>query len=151
MGAENLGRLLYRPSIYYHPSAAFEAPVHPPRSGPDRPPLTPISFHILLALADGEKHGYGIVKEVEERSDGLIRLGAGTLYTAIRRLETEALIEECAGSTNPEHARRRYYRLTVLGRKVARAEAARLARLLEVARAKAIAPPLRPSMEGRKA
>lgn len=120
-----------------------------PRSEPD-PSLTPISFQILLALADGEKHGYAIIKEVEARSEEKLRLGAGTLYAAIRRLENDALIEECSGSSRPEHARRRYYRLTPSGRSGARNEAARLSRLLDLARSKSITPPLRPGMAGRK-
>ncbi|HKG95462.1 MAG TPA: PadR family transcriptional regulator [Gemmatimonadaceae bacterium] len=116
-------------------------------------PLTPLSFHVLVALGDAERHGYGIIKEIEARSDGRIRPGAGTLYAAVQRLQDDGVIEECDGPAGAREAdaRRRYYRLTAFGRRVARAEALRLARLLDVARAKAIAPELRPAVGQRKA
>jgi DNA-binding PadR family transcriptional regulator len=101
-------------------------------------PLTPAMFHVLLALADGEKHGYAILKEVERRTDGKVRLSAGTLYGIIKRLNGEGWIVESnkrpAASLDDE--RRRYYRLTELGRKVAVTEAKRLEELLEMARNK---------------
>jgi DNA-binding PadR family transcriptional regulator len=101
-------------------------------------PLTPAAFHILLALADGEKHGYAIIKEVALRTDGTVRLSAGTLYGNLARLEGEGLIIE--SDRRPEFAlddeRRRYYRLTDLGREVAIAEARRMEAALEQARAK---------------
>jgi DNA-binding PadR family transcriptional regulator len=101
-------------------------------------PLTPAEFHLLLALADGDKHGYAIMKEVSHRTDDKVRLSAGTLYGLIRRLVSEDLIVET--EERPVAAlddeRRRYYRLTQFGRQVAIAEAQRLEGVLELARAK---------------
>jgi DNA-binding PadR family transcriptional regulator len=97
-------------------------------------PLPSAAFQILLALADEELHGYGIMRRVEEQTDGRVRLGPGTLYSSIQALLEEELIEE----VDLGEERRRYYRLTSGGRKVARAEAERLADLLRVARAKKI-------------
>ena len=101
-------------------------------------PLTPSVFHILLALADGERHGYGIIKEVEARTEGRVRLGPGTLYGSIKRMLGERLIEESGERPDPalDDERRRYYRLTEFGRRVAVAEAERLSGLVAVARAK---------------
>lgn len=103
-------------------------------------------FQVLVALADGEKHGYAILKEVSRRTDGKVVLRAGTLYTAIRRFVDDGLIEE--SEERPDAAlddeRRRYYRLTTRGRAVAMAETERLEETLAQARAK-----LTPS--GRKA
>ncbi len=100
-------------------------------------PLTPAMFHILLALADSEKHGYAIIKEVLRRTDDRVRLSAGTLYGNLARLESSGWIAE--SSKRPEigldDERRRYYRLTELGREVALAEAERMQRALEQARA----------------
>jgi DNA-binding PadR family transcriptional regulator len=98
-------------------------------------PLTPLSFQILVALADGPKHGYGIIKEIEETSAGSLKSSTGTLYLAIRRLEQEGLIEEGEAAAGAD-SRRRYYRLTAEGREVAVAETRRLASLLGVARGK---------------
>ncbi|HJU74092.1 MAG TPA: helix-turn-helix transcriptional regulator [Gemmatimonadaceae bacterium] len=102
------------------------------------PPLTPAEFQVLLALADGEKHGYAIGKEVARRTDGQVRLRAATLYTVIKRLVADALIEESAARPDPalDDERRRYFRLTRRGRAVAIAEAQRLERTLVQARAK---------------
>jgi len=97
-------------------------------------PLPSAAFQILLALADEELHGYGIMRRVEQQTDGRMRLGPGTLYSSIQALLEEELIEE----VDLGGERRRYYRLTSGGRKVARAEAERLADLLRVARAKKI-------------
>ena len=101
-------------------------------------PLTPRVFHILLALVDEEQHGYRIMKEVETRSGGKVRIGPGTLYEAIQRLVKNQLIEE--SSDRPDAAmddqRRRYYRLTQLGRGVLAAESERLAALVGFARSK---------------
>jgi len=101
-------------------------------------PLTPAMFHILLALADGEKHGYAILKEVARRTDDKVRLSAGTLYGNLARLESAGLIAE--SSRRPEivldDERRRYYLLTELGREVAVAEAERMEEALAQARAK---------------
>ena len=102
-------------------------------------PLNHSEFHILLALADGERHGYGIMQEVEERSAGTVRLGPGTLYGAIKRMLAAGLIEESAKrpvSKDDDDRRRCYYRLTRLGRKIAAEEARRLASLVRVAEAK---------------
>ena len=116
---------------------------------PDRPrrpavdrfiPLSPVVFDILLALTDDERHGYGILQEVARRSAGATQLRPGTLYRAIARLLQEELIEESEERPAPDldDERRRYYRLTTLGRDVAGAEARRLAALLRAARAKKI-------------
>ena len=99
-------------------------------------PLTPAVFHILIALADGEAHGYAIMQSVADRSAGSVRLGAGTLYGAINRLLQDGLIEESAERPDPEmdDSRRRYYRLTDLGGRVVAAEAKRMADLVRAAR-----------------
>ncbi|MGE3274979.1 MAG: PadR family transcriptional regulator [Vicinamibacterales bacterium] len=101
-------------------------------------PLTPAMFQVLVALADGEKHGYAIIKEVARRTDGKVQLRAGTLYTVIRRFAADGLIEETAERPDPalDDERRRYYRLTDNGRAVAVAEAERLAETLAQARKK---------------
>jgi len=101
-------------------------------------PLTPAAFHILLTLADGEKHGYGIMREVTAQTEGKMRLGPGTLYGTIKRMLADGWIEESDERPDPEldDERRRYYRLTDFGQKVARAEAERLSSLVSVARAK---------------
>lgn len=106
-------------------------------------PLTPQVFHILLALGDAPRHGYAIMQEVEKRTGGSVRLGAGTLYGAIRRLRDRGWIEEVeegAAAGEGEDERRRTYRLTAAGRAAAREEAGRLERLLEQARAKRLLP-----------
>lgn len=97
-------------------------------------PLPFAAFQILLALADGDLHGYGIMRQVAEQTEGHLRLGPGTLYGSIQSLLEEQLIEE----VKADDERRRYYRLTAGGRKLARAEADRLASLLRIARAKKI-------------
>jgi len=101
-------------------------------------PLTPAVFHILLALADGDKHGYAIMKDVEDQTNGQIKLGPGTLYGTIKRLLAADLIEEVDERPDPEldDERRRYYRLTGLGRKLAAEENRRLAQAVKVARIK---------------
>lgn len=101
-------------------------------------PLTPSEFQVLVALADGEKHGYAIGKEVTRRTDGQVQLRAATLYTVIKRLLADDLIEESPARPDPalDDERRRYYRLTDRGRKVAVAEAHRLAETLKQARVK---------------
>ncbi len=103
-------------------------------------PLTPAVFHILLALVDRNRHGYGIMKEVEARTDGRVQLKPGTLYQAIKRLLDAGLIEEAEERIDPAltDERRRYYRLSDFGQRVASAEAERLARLVEQAKAKHI-------------
>jgi len=101
-------------------------------------PLTPAVYHILLALSEGEKHGYAIMKDVDAQTGGTIRMGPGTLYGSIKRMLASALIEEADERPDPEldDERRRYYRLTGLGQRVAAAESERLARAVEVARKK---------------
>ena len=94
-------------------------------------PLTPLFFHVLLALGEKTRHGYGIIKEIEERSDGKFRPGTGTLYLALQRLESKGLIADAG--TRRGDPRRRYYRLTPLGARVARAEAKRLGELVAIA------------------
>jgi DNA-binding PadR family transcriptional regulator len=105
-------------------------------------PLTPADFNILLALADGEKHGYGIMKEIDTHTGGRLRLGPGTLYGAIKRLLEDDLIEESAERPDPAHddERRRYYGLTEFGGHVAAAEAARLEELVQLARDRRLLP-----------
>jgi DNA-binding PadR family transcriptional regulator len=99
-------------------------------------PLTPLSFQILLALADAPRHGYGIIKDIEAASGAPFASSTGTLYLAIQRLEQQELIAAVPAAEAPEahDPRRRYYGLTDLGREVAAAEAQRLAGLLGVAR-----------------
>ena len=96
-------------------------------------PLTPISFEILLALTDGERHGYAILQQVESRTAGVLPLRTGTLYRALARLEESGLI--ALGDTSDDE-RRRYYRITTKGREVARDEAKRLADQVAAARAR---------------
>ena len=95
-------------------------------------------FHILLALADRERHGYDIMKEVDERTEGEMRLGPGTLYGSIKRMLKDGFIEELEERPDPEldDERRRYYRLTDFGYRLAVAEAQRLERLVRSARTK---------------
>ena len=101
-------------------------------------PLTPAVFHILLALSDGKKHGYAIMRVVEESTGGSMVLGPGTLYGAVKRLLKAGLITETDYRPDPvlDDSRRRYYELTRLGRKVLTAESERLANLVEYARRK---------------
>ena len=109
-------------------------------------PLTPAVLHILLALADEERHGYGIMREVEYRTGGEVRLGPGTLYGAIKRMLADGLIEESDERPAPEldDQRRRYYQITDFGRRVAGAEAARLQDLVNSARARRLLPTRKP-------
>jgi DNA-binding PadR family transcriptional regulator len=108
------------------------------RSARDLLPLTPAVFHILLALADRERHGYSIMQDVECRTGGKVRLVPGTLYGSIKRMLADGLIEETDERPDAEldDERRRYYRLTAFGRRVAAAEAERLQSLVLEARAK---------------
>jgi DNA-binding PadR family transcriptional regulator len=105
-------------------------------------PLPTAVFHILVALADQERHGYAIMQDVAERTDGKVRLSAGTLYSAVRRMLDQGLIEELRDSPDPASVdeRRRYYGITALGRAVALAEARRLTALLDQARATGLIP-----------
>jgi len=99
-------------------------------------------FHVLVALADEDRHGYAIIQDVAERTGGQIRLSAGTLYRTIQRMLEEGLIVEPRERPAPEDddERRRYYRITALGTSLAKAEARRLAELVKMARARGIAP-----------
>ena len=105
-------------------------------------PLLPAIFHILLALADEDRHGYAIIQDVAARTDGSIRLSPGTLYRSIQRMLEDGLIVETDERPSPEDddERRRYYRLTPLGTAAAKAEAARLMDLVRMARARGLAP-----------
>ena len=108
-------------------------------------PLTPHQFHILLALVDRNRHGYGVIQDVDRRTGGDLRLGTGTLYTAIARLVELGLIAE-ADRTDE---RRRYYQLTTLGRAVLRAETARLEALVRHARERGVRPASVPALPRR--
>ena len=105
-------------------------------------PLPPATFHILLALADEERHGYAIIQDVEERTGGELRLSAGTLYRSIARMVEQGLIAEVTNKKRSIHddERRRYYRLTPFGTDVARAELRRLSQLVRLARARGVTP-----------
>ena len=110
-------------------------------------PLTPAMFNVLLALADGDKHGYAILKEVAEQTAGEVQLSTGTLYGIIKRLLAEGLIVEVRRHPAIENddQRRRYYHLTDPGRSVALAEAERLEKLVERARSKHLIRALKPA------
>jgi DNA-binding PadR family transcriptional regulator len=105
-------------------------------------PLPAATFHILVALADEDRHGYAVIKDVAARTGGTLKLGPGTLYRSVDRMVQQGLIREI--STRPakdmDDQRRRYYRITPFGREVAMAEARRLAQMLDLARAKGLAP-----------
>ena len=99
-------------------------------------PLTDAVFHILLCLADGPSHGYAILQEVEARSDGAVKMGTGTLYSAVKRLRESGVIEDA--DVRDDDPRRRFYALTPLGRSVLREEARRLEDMVAHARRKAV-------------
>jgi DNA-binding PadR family transcriptional regulator len=105
-------------------------------------PLPAATLHILIALADGDRHGYGIIQDVAARTDGALRLSPGTLYRSIQRMLEQGLIVETDERPAPDQddERRRYYRNTPLGERVARAEARRLTQLVRWARASGFAP-----------
>ncbi len=105
-------------------------------------PLPPAVFHILVSLADGDRHGYAIIQDVAARSDGSVKLGPGTLYRSIQRMLEQDLIIETATrpARSEDDERRRYYRITPWGRQVAAAEADRLASLVKLARASGLIP-----------
>ena len=113
-------------------------------------PLSPAVFHILLALVDGERHGYGIIQDVKQHTDGQMQLGPGTLYGAIKRLLKRGLIEEVGERSDPElnEERRRYYRLTDFGQRVLRLEAGRLNEMVQQARLKKLLPGFNLAMGG---
>jgi DNA-binding PadR family transcriptional regulator len=98
-------------------------------------PLPPATFHILVALSTGDRHGYGVIQDVEARTGGELRLSAGTLYRTIQRLLDQGLITERSRAITPrEDPRRRYYRITKFGTAVVRADATRLAQMVSLAR-----------------
>ena len=105
-------------------------------------PLPPATFHILLALSDEDRHGYGIIQDVAARTRGELKLSPGTLYRSIQRMQEQGLIVETRERPAPEDddERRRYYRITPFGNAVAKAEARRLTQLVRMARAKGFAP-----------
>ncbi len=107
-------------------------------------PLTPAVFHILLALSEGERHGYGIMREVTSLSGGTLRMGPGTLYGTMKRLLASGIVEEVEERADPAlgDERRRYYHLTDFGEAVLRAEARRMESLVEKARRKSLLSPL---------
>jgi DNA-binding PadR family transcriptional regulator len=102
-------------------------------------PLTPIVLYILLALAEGERHGYAIAQEIEAATAGQVRAGPGTMYGSIQRMLTSNLIEEAAAHATDDE-RRRYYRMTALGRRVLELELQRLVDVVSIARDKRLLP-----------
>ena len=116
-----------------------------PRPDPDLADLLPLptaTFHILIALADEDRHGYAVIQDVESRTSGAVRLSAGTLYRTFQRLLEQGLIVEVDERPAPEmdDERRRYYRLTPFGRHAAEAETRRLSTLVRLARARGLSP-----------
>lgn len=104
-------------------------------------PLPPATFHILLAVASEDRHGYAIIQDVETRTDGELRMSAGTLYRSIARMVEQGLIVEVAKRrTKTDDERRRYYHITLFGTAVARAEMRRLTQLVRLARATGLTP-----------
>jgi DNA-binding PadR family transcriptional regulator len=103
-------------------------------------PLRPVEFEILLVLAAGDHHGYAIIQQTEERTDGRMRLETGTLYRALRRLTSDGLVEPTSKrpARDLDDERRRYFSITALGRKVAAAEASRMASLVDAAHARSL-------------
>jgi DNA-binding PadR family transcriptional regulator len=126
------------------PAGAASAAGHPSRNPPvtdakgldELLPLTPVAFHILVSLADGPRHGYAIAQEVEELTDGRVVMGPGTLYGSLQRMLASHLIEEAnnPGQVGLHSERRRYYRMSALGRAALRSESERLFRAVRVAR-----------------
>ena len=136
---------IYRMALY---RTAIESTMRPARREPEQ--LLPLSvqvFHILLALADGERHGYAIMQDVVDRSGGEVRLGPGTLYGAIKRLLERGVVTESEARPEPEEddERRRYYALTPFGHEVLAAEAKRLERMMSALESVKLSPRARPS------
>jgi DNA-binding PadR family transcriptional regulator len=136
-GLQNYRKTIYCLSIIQPARNAVS-----PKGATGAKPLTSSVFHILLALADEERHGLGIAEEVERRTGGAVEIAPGTLYNAIRKMLESGLIEEPANRPDPEHddPRRRYYRITRIGRKLLEEEARRLDRVLAAVRDKAVLP-----------
>ena len=111
-----------------------------PRKAEDMLPLTPAVLHILLALADGERHGYSIMQEVTRRAGGQVKMGPGTLYGSIKRMLADGLIEESGERPDPalDDERRRYYRLTSFGLRVMQVEVLRLQQIVRLAQSKQV-------------
>ena len=105
-------------------------------------PLPSATFHILMAVADEDRHGYAIIQDIAARTDGVLQMSAGTLYRSIQRMQEQGLIVEARERPAPadDDERRRYYRITPFGFAVARAEARRLTQMVKLARARGIAP-----------
>lgn len=110
------------------------------RESPEAPPLRPPVFHILLALSRADLHGLGIADEVERSTDGTVELGPGTLYRSLKEMTRRGLIREVEAPQEDADPRRKYYRITGEGRELARAEAARLADLVRLARDRRVLP-----------
>ena len=107
-------------------------------------PLSPLTMAILLALADGDRHGYALMQDIEAQTDGALKPGTGSLYAGLQRLMGDALIAEADGEPGADR-RRRYYSITEAGRDIARAEAQRMLRVLNVASEKDLVGDLRPA------
>ena len=120
----------------YNPSATMN------NEADDLLPLPPVTFHILVALAEEDRHGYAIMQDVAQRTGGALKLGAGTLYRSVQRMLEQGLISEVSSRPAPEmdDERRRYYRITAFGTAVARAEAQRLMDLVKLARVSGFVP-----------
>jgi DNA-binding PadR family transcriptional regulator len=103
-------------------------------------PLTPAVFYILLSLANGEKHGYEIMKQVREDTRGKVKMGNGTMYGSIKRLLTDKLIEAAGDKVDPDNERRKYYKLTGLGRKALHAEMQRYVETVSILKARNLIP-----------
>lgn len=113
----------------------------PPRSPDDRPglvPLTPVEFHILLSLADSDRHGYAILQDVSQRTGDQVQLRTGTLYTVIKRMLDSGWLADADSPEDERDERRRYYSLTTSGRGVLRAEARRMEELVALAHRKRV-------------
>lgn len=140
--APDVSPLTATPPRSMPPSASSRSRSSPDGGPPSAPdpgsflPLTPAVFHVLLALADGERHGYAIMQSVSETTGGEVTLGPGTLYGTLKRLLDAGLVEEHDERPDPalDDERRRYYRLTALGHRVASAESRRLETLVRAAR-----------------
>ncbi|MBM3939365.1 MAG: helix-turn-helix transcriptional regulator [SAR202 cluster bacterium] len=117
-----------------------------PAKRPPFAPLPPAAFHVLIAIGAGERHGYAIMREVERITDGTVRMGPGTLYGTIKRLLDDGLIEERGQRADPSHVdqRRRYYRVTALGRSSVAAEVKRLEAMIDKTGARTWAPGSQP-------
>lgn len=122
----------------------------PTREPHDELPLPTSQLHILLALADGEKHGYAVMREISEMTDGAVTMGPGTLYGAIKRMLQAGLIEETDERPDPalDDERRRYYRVSGFGLQVLDAETARLQQLVQTSQGKRARPQLLPGLPG---